>query len=73
MNQPRKMRGATIRQTAEALNMTSPHAPAWARLEVTKPTIPINAIIAAIFGMDMQSSILKSWPIWQANSGAALS
>ena len=59
MNQTSTMRGAITRQTAEALNMTSPHAPAWARLEATKPTNPTNAIIAAIFGMDMKSSILK--------------
>jgi len=59
MNQPRTMSGAITRQTAEALNMTSPHAPAWARLEATNPASPTNAIIAAIIGMDIKSSILK--------------
>ena len=38
--------------------MRSP-GPAWTRLEATKPENPTNAIIPAIFGMDMKPSILR--------------
>ena len=73
MNQPRTMRGAITRHTAEALNMTSPHAPAWARLEATKPKNPTNAIIAAIFGMDMRMLDSQLYVFDEQNNGAALS
>jgi hypothetical protein len=70
MNQPRIIRGAITRHTAEALNMTSPNAPACAKLEATKPMNPINAIIAAIFGMDINASTLK--PVYLADKTMAL-